>query len=486
MVSSLGLVATDAHRTLLVELREVPEALRASGFGVTSGGSRYSYDSYNRDRVLSVIHDTVTTLATPAELAEMRAAGLDATVLLEHDNPLMLIRRGLYGPTMKLDPIYHTYDQVVAKAAALAEAQPDRIKRFQIGESQQFRRPIYAYRLSNRAREAQDRPAVMLNGAHHSDEVVTTEIVVTLMERLVTRYGQDEEITRWMDTLEIWLVPVVNVDGHDIVSSGYDPRWRKNARDVNGDGVTGVYPEGVDLNRGYDFNWAMGGSDVPDSVSYRGPHPFSEAENRAMRRLADLRQFVLSISYHSQGEILFYPWSWGSHVAPDDAVIKGVVTEVASRIRTMDGRDTYAVSPGGPSSQSYPWFYGRRGVIDFIVEVGRGSHVFPAEVVPDLIETNLEGVRALMARAAGPGLAVRVTDASSGEPLAAQVWIPRIENESVDRRHSDEAFGRLWRLLEPGTYTFVISKAGYATQRIENIVVQPGDWTPLEVALVRE
>ena len=25
-----------------------------------------------------------------------------------------------------------------------------------------------------------------------------------------------------------------------------------------------------------------------------------------------------------------------------------------------------------------PWFYGRRGVIDMIIETGRGSHVFPA------------------------------------------------------------------------------------------------------------
>ena len=88
------------------------------------------------------------------------------------------------------------------------------------------------------------------------------EIVFTLLEKLVLDYGRDPEVTTWLDRCEIYLVPVINVDGHDIVTSGRDPRWRKNARDVNGDGVTGVFPEGVDVNRGYDFNWAMGGTTV--------------------------------------------------------------------------------------------------------------------------------------------------------------------------------------------------------------------------------
>ena len=488
LLAGLLLVASHAEesaRTLLVELRQVPAELRASG-GVVAGEAPYSYDSYNRDRVLSVIHDTVTTLATPAEFAEMRAAGLEATVLMESDDVLTLVRRGFYGPAMRPDPSYHTYDQIVAKAEALAVAHPDRIHRVRIGETQQFRRPIHAYRLSNRATEPQDRPAVLLNAAHHADELVGVEIVVTLMEKLVRDYGADPEVTHWMDTLEIWLVPVVNVDGHDIVTSGHDPRWRKNARDVNGDGVTRVYPEGVDPNRGYDFNWNFGGSPHPDSVSYRGSHPFSEAENRAMRHLAEMQPFVLSISYHSQGEVIFYPWVWDGKPAPDDAVIRPLAEAVAGRIRTMDGRGTYAVSPGGPSSQSYAWLYGRKGVIDLIVEVGKGSHVFPPEVVPDLIASNLEGVRAFLARAAGPGLAVRVRDAVSGEPLAAQVWLPQIENETVDRRHSDARFGRLWRPLQPGSYTLIVSRAGHTTRRLDNVEVGPGGWTALEVALGRE
>ena len=112
--------------------------------------------------------------------------------------------------------------------------------------------------------------------------------------------------------------------------------------------------------------------------------------------------------------------------------------------------------------------------------------MFPPEVVPGLIATNLDGVRVLMERLAGPGLAVQVQDAGTGEPLAAQVWLPQIENEMIDRRHSDAEFGRLWRLLEPGLYTLIVSREGYGTQRFDHVEVGAGKWTSLEVALERQ
>jgi len=289
-----------------------------------------------------------------------------------------------------------------------------------------------------------------------------------------------------VDQNEIFLVPVVNVDGHNIITSGKDPRWRKNARDVNGDGVAGVFPEGVDVNRGYDFNWAMGGTDQPDSDRYRGEHPFSEAENRAMRHLLERKHFVLSISYHSQGEVIYYPWDWRGLPAPDDALIKEIAGEMAARITTMDGQGMYGVSPGGASSQSYAWLYGRHGDFDFIIETGKGVHLFAPEDVPGIIAANLEGVKALFARMRGPCLAVHVTDAATGKPLAAEVWLPRIESNMVDRRTTDGTFGHYWRPLAPAQYDLIISRAGYVPAVRHDVTVTPGWWTPLEVKLQPE
>jgi hypothetical protein len=205
-----------------------------------------------------------------------------------------------------------------------------------------------------------------------------------------------------------------------------------------------------------------------------------------MRHLAGLRQFLLSISYHSQGEVIFYPWSWGGIAAPDDATIRRIAADVAAHIPTMDGAGTYEIAPGGASSQSYPWFYGRHGTIDMIVETGKGAHLFPPEEVAGIVTANLAGVRAWLHHTKGPGLAIKVKDAATGRPLAAQVWLPQIENETVDRRTTDAEFGRRWRLLEPGQYTLIVSCDGYVTQRFDGLTVGPEDWTSLEVSLGRE
>lgn len=466
-------------RTLLVEVRDIPAEAQ-------SGEGAFAYNDYNRRRIVSLVRNHAMVLATPAEVATLREQGFAPEIILESDDELTLYRRALYGPTLKPDPVYHTYEQILARAAELQAAHPELMVRTQIGETTQFQRPIYAFRISNDATRAHDRPAVLFNGCHHADEVMGAEIVLALMEQLVTGYGKDPQVTHWLDTLEIFLVPVVNVDGHHYVTSGHDPRWRKNARDVNGDGVTGVFPEGVDVNRGYSYNWAMGGTADPNGASFRGAHPFSEAENRAMRRLADLRQFLLSISYHSQGEVIFYPWAWGAMAVPDDKVIKRIAADVASRITRMDGEGTYAIAPGGPSSQSYPWFYGRRGVIDMIIETGKGSHLFPPEDVPGIVAENLKGTVAVLDNAAGPGLSVKVTDAFTGEPLAAEVWLPRVDNETVDRRRSDAHFGRARRLLDPGTYYLVVSRDGYETAVLPEVTIGADGWIELVVELHAE
>ena len=130
-------------RPLLVEIRHAPEALIAAD-GVKAGSGRFSFDSYDRERVLSVVAGNVLTLASREELALMQRDGLEVVVVMESPDRLTLIKRALYGEKLQLDPIYHRYDQIVRRADELAKAHPELITRLQIGETTQFRRPIYA------------------------------------------------------------------------------------------------------------------------------------------------------------------------------------------------------------------------------------------------------------------------------------------------------------------------------------------------------
>ena len=244
------------------------------------------------------------------------------------------------------------------------------------------------------------------------------------------------------------------------------------------------YPEGVDLNRNYDFNWAHGGSGDSASVRYRGPYPLSEGENRAIDHLARDRRFLVSLTYHSQGEVVYYPWNWRGRPAPDDRLLTAIAQDLAGSISTMKGDTCYRAEYGaGTVGQTYPYLYGRYGTMDFVVETGRGSHIFPTDEIGGIIASNLEGIRTILRRASGPGIAVHVTDSRTGKPLGATVWLPDIDTEEIDRRTAHPVTGRHWRLLLPGKHRVIVSRDGYDRAIFDEIAVGPEGWTTLEVQL---
>lgn len=484
LTTSFAAGPAPVRRTMLIRIDNVK-----AGVLVKSG--ILDFDEYEYKSILSVVRDTALVLVTPAERALLAERGFPSTVIMEDPDELVLMRRGMYGPGLTLAKPYHTYPEIVQRLRELERTAPDLIHVFAIGTTSQKKQPIYAAIIGHdlhpkaNGMHTDDRPAVMLDGCHHSNEVNGAEIVLAAATMLVQGYGKDPEITRWLDRLRIVVVPVVNVDGHDVVSSGQDPRWRKNTRDTDGNGVRN-WPDGVDINRNYDFNWAGGGTGDAMSGRYRGPFPFSESEPRALADLARQEHFVLSITYHSQGEVIYYPWSWGGRPAPDDALILPMARALAGSITRMSGDSTYRAEPGaGLVGQSYPWLYGTLGTFDFIVETGYGAAIFPPYEVQGIIDANLQGVRTMLRRAEGPGICFHVTDAGTGKPLEATVWVPKIETEDVHRRTTDPVTGMKYRFLPTAAQQVMVMRTGYTTAVLDSIAPPTSGWKRIEVGLHR-
>ncbi len=439
---------------------------------------------YSRERFLSFYDNRLLLLASKGEIEVMRESGFHPVILMQDTSRLNLTRRAYYGESMKLPESYHTYDGILTLVDSYSKTYPDLIRKIEIGKTTQDKKPIYAVKISNNVKKNQDKPGILLNGCHHSDEVLGAEICTETIEYLINNYGKDSEVTKWVDFYEIYIVPVVNVDGHKVVTSGINPTWRKNTRDLNGNGVLDDF-DGIDLNRNYDFNWAHGGSGDVGSERYRGEFPFSESENRAMKNLLDMKKFVLSISYHSSGEVIFYPWEWRGRKAPDDSLLTEIAKGLAGSIKTYDGKSVYKAEYGaGTVGQTYPYYYGRYGVMDFVVETGRGTHIYPDKGRKITVDNNMEGVKYIFRRGFGAGLTGLVKDAKTKKPLKAIVWIPAIETEDIDRRSTDEEFGRYYRLLMPNKkYDLHFMKEGYETKIIKGVTLKDEGWTTLDVEL---
>ena len=435
-------------------------------------------------------------LIGPSRLSEIEKMGIRAEILMDGES----VRQALARATeveqgAAFDPEFHTYEEVGAELDSLAQAYPGIAMVDSIGRSTQEGRTIWAFKISDNVHTEEDEPAVLYDGVHHACEVMGLEICMYMINHLLSNYGSDPTVTSWVDNTEIWFIPLLNPDGHFAVTSEISLFWRKNGRDHNENGILYEYmcddwwtcrTEGVDVNRNYDFNWQNGGSGDPWNHYYRGSSPFSESETEAIQDLATEQRFVFSISYHSYGEIVFYPWNWGGSSAPDDAVITSVAAEVASRI-PRESHGTYDYGPNAAlTGYSANWLYGKLGTIDFMIEVNPYPVFIPdGSEKEEIILRNMPGACYLLDRVRGPGLTGRVTEAGTGTPLSATVKILEIFSPEIEPRTSEPLYGRFYRMLQPGQYTVEVSADGYVDRILEGVAVGTEGLTTLDVALYR-
>ena len=386
-----------------------------------------------------------------------------------------------------IDPRYHTYDETVAELDSIAANYPTITRLDTIGVSTRDSLPILAMKISDNPQLDEDEPALLFNGIHHSEELLGCEVCLYLLNDLVNRYASDTLIHRWIDESEIWIVPMLNPEGHGIVMTGVDTIWRKNKRDNNNNGFFDLDSDGVDLNRNYDFNWNLGGSGDMTSEDYRGPSPFSENETRGIRDLAGQDRFVFDICYHcvrtGQGELVYYPWRWGVGFCRDYPFIVKIADTVAAKIENDAHNGTYATIYGyATEGTARNWLYGICGTFAFTIEVSRRCYP-PGNLVDSICIRNLPGAYYLLERTFGSSITGIVTDSATNLPLVAEVRLPAYYDTILPPRTSDSLYGRYRRIVNAGTYAVQFLKNGYEAVSFDSVVVQPGILTVLNVKM---
>ncbi|MGW4769586.1 M14 family zinc carboxypeptidase [Nocardia sp. NPDC004278] len=106
-------------------------------------------------------------------------------------------------------------------------------------------------------------------------EIATAELMWRWVDYLADGYGIDPEATSVLDSTEVWIVPVADPDGVDIVSAAEGrPGFRRKNVDNTGPTCATEDPgngRGVDLERNFSGRWSAEGADAdPCAQDYRG------------------------------------------------------------------------------------------------------------------------------------------------------------------------------------------------------------------------
>jgi len=216
---------------------------------------------------------------------------------------------------------YHSYPAIVEWMEAIAATYPNFTQTFTIGKTYEGR-PIRGIKIGRPITGHNDKRAVYIDGGIHAREWASIHTAMYFIDQLVGNYGRDQEITDFVNRLNIYIVPCLNPDGYEYSRSSTEPMvrlWRKNR------GPCTQFSNccGVDLNRNFAFHWGEIGSSGNICVeTFRGTAPFSEAETRATRDKflsPELRGHLdVYFPLHLYGQMMLHGWNHQAGSYPSD------------------------------------------------------------------------------------------------------------------------------------------------------------------------
>lgn len=295
--------------------------------------------------------------------------------------------------------VYHSLEEIQSWMFEMNRTNSDLVDMFSVGKSYEGR-PLYVLQLGKRSRP--QKKAVWIDCGVHAREWIGPAFCQWFVKEAINSYQHDSVMTRLLNQLNFYIMPVLNVDGYRF-SWTTDRFWRKT-RSKNHK----FHCRGVDANRNWKVKWCdEGASSHPCDDTYCGPFPESEPEVKAVAKFLrkHKKRMKAYISIHAYAQMLLYPYSYKYATIPNfdcvELAAHNAVTALYSaygvRYRYGPASTTLYVSSGS----SIDWAY-RNGIpYAFAFEL-RDTGYFGFLLPESLINpTCTETMRAVKAIASG-------------------------------------------------------------------------------------
>lgn len=247
---------------------------------------------------------------------------------------------------------------------------------------------------------------VFYNASFHANEWITTPVLMKFIENFANAYVTGGNIYSYnaasvYNTASIYIVPMVNPDGVDLVTGAVRPGTEiyTRAETIAREFPAIPFPQGwkaniygIDLNLQFPANWERAreikfaqGYTKPAPRDYVGSAPLTAAEAYYVYQFALAQNFRLIISYHTQGKVIY--WQYLDYT-PNQSYYIG--TQFAASSGYMLEQTPYASSFAGFKD----WFiqeYNRPG---YTVEAGVGINPLPISQFDTIYKEN-EGILVL-------------------------------------------------------------------------------------------
>lgn len=430
-------------------------------------------------RRISIDHvhgDTVWAFANKRGLLGFFELGYSRFILLPTSAELFLQQekkeksRKKFRQTAAFDT-YLTYPQYEQAMQAFADQYPSICQLATLGILPSGRK-ILALKITDSLNKREFEPRFFYTSSMHGDETTGFPLMLKLADTLLKSYGQNGRLTQMVNEMEIWINPLANPDG----------TYRGGNQSVSS--ATRFNANNVDLNRNYPD---------PQDGTHPDGNPF-QPETNIFMSFGDTMDFVMSANFHGGAEVANFPWDTWQRRHADEVWWTAESKKFADSARVQAPANFFNQLFGYPNIpgvvQGFDWYEVNGGRQDYMnwfnncreltVELSNTKLIPPAQInnhwkyfAPSLLN---------FMDAARFGLKGVVTDACSGKPIRARVFVLNHDKDS-SHVYSSRNGGMYFRPIAPGSYSFQVSAPGYQPLVLNNVTISVGQVLRQDVAL---
>lgn len=241
---------------------------------------------------------------------------------------------------------------------------------------------------------------VFANASHHANEWITTPILLKYAEDYLNSVVNGEniegaDIRTLFETKKFYIMPLVNPDGVDLVTGALNA---ENPSYISARSIAAEYPsipfpdgwkaniEGTDLNLNYPAGWlnakrikAEQGFTSPAPRDFVGTSPLSSLESRAVYNFTLSHDFILTLSYHTQGEVIY--WKYLNYLPPR-------LEEIGNALSNASGYEL-STTPYASGFAGYKdWYISYFNLPGYTIEAGMGENPLPISEFSNIYPPN--------------------------------------------------------------------------------------------------
>ncbi|XP_034562433.1 carboxypeptidase B [Notolabrus celidotus] len=286
---------------------------------------------------------------------------------------------------------YNSWDKVQSWIASIASSNTNLISKQVIGNTYEGR-PMTVLKLGKKS--SSTKPAIFMDCGIHAREWISPAFCQWFVKEALSTYGSDSQMTSLLDQMDVYVLPVFNIDGYDFTHKS-NRMWRKTRSRKSGSSCIGADP-----NRNFDAGWcSMGASSNPCSDTFCGYSPESEIEVKNVANFIRRNKSVIKayLTVHSYSQLLLFPYSYTYSLAADHSELMKVAEGASSALRSLYGT-RYTSGPG--ATTIYPaaggsddWAYDLGVKYSYTFELrdtGRYGFLLPeSQIKPTCEETML-------------------------------------------------------------------------------------------------